>query len=196
MKTKTNLIVSQIKQHLSLDKSEIYLINSMLIPRPFKQGEIIVEAASPAQYMIFVNDGYLMTYYTDKKDTDHVVQFATTGWWTGDMFSLLNNVPTLYTTRALSDGEILIFPKASHEQLLNSNPKFEKYFRIIFQRSMMWLQLRLVENFSADAKTRYLSFSEKFPKIEQFVPQKYIASYLGITPEFLSKLKKTKLKRA
>jgi CRP-like cAMP-binding protein len=183
-------ILSKINQVVQLTVEETEFLESILIPRPFKQGEIIVVSGERARYMMFVNDGYLMTYYTDRDGNEHVIQFARDEWWCGDIYSISDNPTTIYTTKALSDGEMLLLPRTAHEQLLEKYPKFEKYFRVFFHRSAIRQQWRLTENYSADAEERYQTFTKTFPGMEQYVPQKYIASYLGITPEFLSKVRK------
>jgi len=185
-----DLLLSKINNYVSLDETDIRYLSASVIPRTIKQGELIVQSGEPARYMIFVNAGYLMTYYTDNEGIDHVSQFSTTGWWTGDLYSLSENTPTIYSTRALSAGEVLIFPKAAMDHLLDNSPRFERYFRIFFQNALMRLQLRVIENYTATAEARYLSFRERFPGMEQHLSQKYIASYLGMTPEFLSKIRR------
>ena len=185
-----DIILAAINDHVTLEAAEADYLSSLLIPKTFRQGELLLESGEPARFLIYVNAGYLMTYYTDKEDTDHVLQFATKGWWSGDWHSLADDIPTIYSTRALSAGEALLLPKAAQEQLLTRYPKFERYFRKFFHWALMRLQFRIIETYSATAESRYLSFREKFPGIEQHLSQKYIASYLGITPEFLSKIRR------
>ena len=186
----SDLILSNLKQHLSLDEGEVEFLLSVLIARPFKQGELLIESGEPARYMVFVNSGYLMTYYTDRNGTDHVIQFSAEGWWSGDVHSFGENARTKYSTKALSNGEALLLPRPAQEKLLEGHPKFERYFRIIFQKGLMRQQMRYIEGHSTSAEERYQSFIAAYPSIAREVPQKYIASYLGITPEFLSKVRK------
>jgi CRP-like cAMP-binding protein len=183
-------ILKNINGTITLDEAETEFLKSILISRPFKQGEIIIESGELARYIVFVNSGYLMTYYTAKKGTDHVVQFGSKGWWAGDIFSLSKEITTLYATKGLSEGEVLLIPRLAQNHLLENYPKFERYFRIIFQQALIRQQMRFIESHSNSAAERYAAFTGHFPGIEQFVPQKYIASYLGITPEFLSKVRK------
>jgi len=183
-------ILASINQVVQLNREDADFLESILIPRPFKQGEIIVKAGDSARYLMFVNAGYLMTYYTDKEGNDHVIQFATGGWWCGDVYGIGSSPVTLYTTKALSDGELLLLPRSAQEELFQKFNKFERYFRIFFHNSVLRQQQRLIENYSAEAGERYRAFNERFIGMEQYVPQKHIASYLGITPEFLSKVRK------
>jgi CRP-like cAMP-binding protein len=183
-------LLSNLSQHIQLDETEQEFLSSVLIPRPFKSGELIVRRGDPARYLVFVNTGYLMTYYTDNDGADHVIQFAAEGWWSGDIYSLSAQNTTPYSTQGLSDGEVLLLPRPAHQQLLAKYPKFERYFRLVFQAGLMRQQLRYIEGHSTSAEERYQSFVSTYPTIVQEVPQKYIASYLGITPEFLSKIRK------
>lgn len=184
-----NLLAS-IKKITPLTDEETSAFQSQLLPMKIRQGEMIEKPGEPTKYFIHVVSGCLMTYYTDKEGTDHVIQFAQAGWWTGDTASLTKQVPSIYSTRALTDSEVLLLPKPVMDQLLDQYLKLEKYFRILFQNSLVTHQSRLIQSLSATAEERYLAFVKKYPSLEQYVPQKYIASYLGITPEFLSKIRR------
>jgi CRP-like cAMP-binding protein len=186
----TTSLLAHMNQLVRLTEEEETYLQSILISRPFKQGEIIVRSGDTARYMMFVNTGYLMSYYTDNEGTEHVTMFSRNGWWSGDLYSLSDDPTTIYTTKALHEGELLLLPRSAHDQLFEKYPKFERYFRMYFHSAIIRNQLRLVESHSADAEQRYLKFITTFPGMEQYVPQKYIASYLGITPEFLSRVRK------
>jgi len=185
-------LLMHISGNATLTDTEVESLKSVLIPRPFKQGEIIVNAGDTARYLMYVTEGYVMTYFTGGDGTDQVVQFAADGWWTGDLFSLSKENKTLYTTKALCDGEMLLLPRSAQSQLLDNHINIEKYFRKLFHNALMRQQMRIIENNINTAEERYNSLITTYPKMEQFVPQKYIASYIGITPEFLSKIRKNK----
>jgi CRP-like cAMP-binding protein len=183
-------ILTAFRKHVQLDGKEANFVLSIITPQRLKQGDLIEKSGEPTRYFIYVSSGCIMSFYTDKEGHDHVIQFGTAGWWAGDLHSYTKQVPSIYTTRALADSEVWLIPKASLDLLLEKYPKFERYFRIIFQNSLVSHQHRIIQNYSASAEERYLLFREKFPALEQYVPQKYIASYLGITPEFLSKIRR------
>jgi CRP-like cAMP-binding protein len=185
-------IVDSIKRHVKLTKEEEQFFISILNPIKLKQGEFAEKANEVTHSFIHVHSGCLMTYYTDKEGNDQVIQFATSGWWTGDLHSLTDEVPSIYSTRALAESEIFLLPKIRMEELLVRYPKFERFFRIMFQNSLVTHQCRIIEAFSLTAEERYASFQKRYPQLEQYVPLKYIASYLGITPEFLSKIRRKK----
>lgn len=186
----TVLILANIRKHITITDEEAHYFTSLLLPLKVKQGEIAEKSGEPTRYFMLVNSGCLMTYFTDQNDHDHVIQFATAGWWTGDLNSFTKQQSAKSSTRALTDSEVLLLPKSSMDELLEKYTKFEKYYRILFQNSLITQHDRLIQNLSATAEERYLFFQQKYPSLEQYVPLKYIASYLGITPEFLSKIRR------
>lgn len=186
----TSGIIAQLERHLTLDEKEKLSFTSVLIAAKVRQGEFVEVAGKITTNFIFVNSGCMMTYFTDSEGNDHVIQFAMAGWWTGDLHSFTQAEPSLYTTRALTDSEVFYLPKDDMETLLEKFPRLERYFRILFQNSIVSHQHRLIQNLSVTADQRYENFSKRYPTLEQYVPLKYIASYLGITPEFLSKIRR------
>ncbi len=193
--TNFNPLLSNITKHIVLETSEASFFTSLLRPAYIKQGEFVEKSGAITPHFIHVVSGCLMTYYTDKEAYDHVIQFAMAGWWTGDLHSFTEQVPSIYTTRALADSEVLYLPKAEMDRLLAQIPTFERFFRILFQNSLVTHQNRIIQNFSATAEERYENFLHKYPSLEQYVPLKYIASYLGFTPEFLSKIRRKRMQR-
>jgi CRP-like cAMP-binding protein len=183
-------LISAINKVVALTEEEASYFESLLLPMKVRQGEMLEKPGETSKYFINVVSGCLMTYFTDKESVDHVIQFAQAGWWTGDAASLTRKIPSIYSTRALTDSEVLLLPQIAMDQLLEKHLKFEKFFRILFQNSLVTHQNRLIQNLSDTAEERYRAFGKKYPALEQYVPQKYIASYLGITPEFLSKIRR------
>lgn len=183
-------ILAAIGKHVQLDDVEKAVLLSQLESRALRSGEFIAKSNEPAQHFIFVSAGCLMTYYTDGDGVEHVLQFATASWWTGDLGSFTTRTPSNLSIRAIADSEILLISMKGFDELLDRVPKLEKYFRIIFQNSLVTHGNRILQTISFTAEERYEAFREKYPTLEQFVPQKYIASYLGVTPEFLSKIRR------
>lgn len=183
-------ILATVEKHITLDDVERSVLLSLLESRSVKSGEYLEKGGVPTQHFIFVSMGCLMSYHTDEKGGEHVMQFATSTWWTGDLHSLAKQTPSIYSTRALVDSEVLLLTIKGLESLLERVPKFEKYFRILFQNALVAQGRRIMETNSFTAEAHYESFRERYPTLEQFVPQKYIASYLGVTPEFLSKIRR------
>ena len=154
----TQLLVSHMGQFIDLTQEEIDFLNRVLIRRPFTANEIIVQRGEPARYLAYVNAGYTVTYYTDPNADEHVIRFAAPGWWSGDIYSLSQEPNTPLTTKGLCEGELLLLPRLAHSQLLEQYPKFERYFRILFQTALMRQQLRFVESHSIPADQRYAKF--------------------------------------
>lgn len=186
----TRNLIEAVNKHVPLTAEESAYFTSVMLPLHLKQGDMPEKVGETTRYFIHVYSGCLMSYLTDKEGADHVMQFATAGWWTGDLPSYTKQIPSIYTTRALTESEVLLLPRLAFDELLERVPKIERYFRILFQNSLVTHQDRLMQNLSATAEERYITFGKKYPSLEQYVPQKYIASYLGITPEFLSKIRR------
>lgn len=183
-------IIATIEKHVTLDDVEKTVLLSSLESRSLKAGDIIARSGEQAQHFIYVNMGCLMTFFTDSEGVERVLQFATAAWWTGDLDSFSKHIKSCYTTRALIDSEVFLLNQSSFETLLEKVPRLEKYFRILFQNAIAANGRRITEMNSYSAEERYESFRQRYPTLEQFVPQKHIASYLGVTPEFLSKVRK------
>ncbi|MBL7847351.1 MAG: Crp/Fnr family transcriptional regulator [Cyclobacteriaceae bacterium] len=186
----SHLILSNIRRQVNLEPEEEAFLLAILVPAAFKQGELVQPAGEVTRSMIHVNTGCLMTYYSDRDGDEKVIQFATVGWWTGDLHSLTTHEPSVFETRALADSTIFFLPGVRMDELMSRYPVFERYFRITFQNSLVTHQKRIIQAYSFTAEERYDDFQKKYPQLEQFVPLKYVASYLGITPEFLSKIRR------
>jgi CRP-like cAMP-binding protein len=133
--------------------------------------------------------GCARTFYPDEKGHEHVVMLAIENWWTADLGSFITQTPADYNVQCLESTDVLQFSHDDLDQLYRDVPKMERFFRLIVQNAYVAAQKRIVHNLSLPAKERYLRFREKYPSIEQRVPQYMIASYLGMTKEFLSKIR-------
>ncbi len=185
-----DIVANLLATTTPLTNHEKDLFCSALQPVPLAPGAFIETADAVTPGLILVETGCLMTYYEDRHATAHVIQFATTGWWTGDLQSLSNQQTGRYFTRALAQSDVWVLSKARWDELLSRGAVFEKFFRLLFQRSLVTHQNRIIEAHALTAQARYENFRKRYPQLEQYVPQKHIASYLGMTPEFLSKLRR------
>ena len=129
-------------------------------------------------------------YFIDGNGFEHNVQFAIEDWWIGDMASFLAKKPASLYIEALEDSNVLQLDNPAMEELYIKIPKLERFFRILLQYAFMAFEQRIISVISRTAEERYLEFINKYPQLEQRLPQIHIASYLGITPEFLSKIRK------
>jgi CRP-like cAMP-binding protein len=134
----------------------------------------------------------LRAYYSDKQDKETTIMFGVADWWITDMYSFLNQVPAIMYIDALENSEVLELSKENMDNLYVDVPKFERFFRIIVQNAYVREQVRVIQNLSMPAEERYEIFLKKYPQVVQRVTLKQIASYLGITPEFLSTIRARK----
>lgn len=181
---------NNLLRYIQVSEEEVEYFFSLVEPVTVRKRKMLLRNGSVCRKFNLVTDGCLMNYFTDENGFHHVLQFATRMWWTGDLYSLVHQTPAIYSIRAVTDARVLQISVENLDNLYREVPKFERYFRIIFQNALIAHQQRLMANIAFSAEDRYKQFLSLYPTLEQIVPQKYIASYLGITPEFLSKLRK------
>ena len=184
------LIMANINRHIRLNPEETARFTSILKPRTLRKKQYLLQAGDVMRHECFVNKGCLRTYQVDEKGQEHVVQFAIEDWWAGDLYSFLSGQPSPCHIDALEETEVLLIEKNNLEQLYTDIPKFDRFFRIILQNAFVAGQQRIIENMSLSAEERYISFLQRYPKFEQRLPLRQIASFLGITPESLSRVRK------
>jgi CRP-like cAMP-binding protein len=189
-----DLLVANISRHISLTEDELDLFISLLHSKTLKTGEFLLREGEICRHESFVTKGCLITYYTDKNGLEHIIDFSVEQWWADDLYSFFTQTASKTSIRATEDTEILQLSKNSLERLFVSIPKFERFFRLLFQNAYIAQREQINSTLSESAEERYLSFIRKKPYAEKRFSQKNIASYLGVTPQFLSSLKK-KLKQ-
>lgn len=182
-------LISYINQFISLTKEEEEILLTKISFRKYLKGQYMSQQGDICKISAFVVSGCTKMFYLDDNGNEHIVMFAIKNWWTGDLGSYISQTPADYHIQCLEDTEVILFEYNKREELLNEVPKLERFFRIILEKSVVATQKRVIRNFSLTAKERYLNFKTLYPTIEQQVPQYMIASYLGITKEFLSKIK-------
>ncbi len=183
-------IVKNISKHISLTEEEEMLFTSKLSVRHINKKEIILQHGEICSHINYVKSGVLRAYYSDSGGNENIIMFAIHDWWVTDMFSFATGKPALFHIDALEESTIFQLDKNDLEKLYREVPKFERFFRIIIQNAYIREQLRMVESLSMSAEQRYQNFVAKYPKFIESIPLKQIASYLGITPEFLSVIRK------
>lgn len=188
------LILKNIGRYIQLTAEEEEYFTSILQIRLLRKRQYLVQAGDICRHECFVNKGCLRAYHIDEKGFEHVVMFGIEDWWISDMYSLITGEPALMSVDALEDSELILIEKNAFEDLLNRIPKFERFFRIILQRAFVAQQKRIIENMSLSAEDRYTGFIKKYPSLEHRIPQHQIASFLGITPESLSRIRRQMMK--
>ncbi|MGV3538946.1 MAG: Crp/Fnr family transcriptional regulator [Rufibacter sp.] len=182
-------LLDYIARYVQLTEAEQEVLLQRVIPRRYLKGQFVVQQGDVCKVESFVLKGCLKTFYTDPEGQEHIVMFAIENWWTADLGSFITQTPADYNVQCLEDSELLQFPYDALEELYQTIPKLERFFRIIIQKAFVASEKRNIRNVSQPAKERYLQFKKQYPQIEQRVPQYMIASYLGITKEFLSKIR-------
>jgi CRP-like cAMP-binding protein len=177
-------------QKIQLTAEEKELAKSFFLPKKLRKRQYLLQEGDVNKYVAFVEKGMLRSYSVDDKGVEHVLQFAFEGWWIADQYSFLTGEASPYNIDALEDCELLLLGKAAEEQLMERIPKMERYFRLLLQNSLIAMQRRLVSSLSRSAEERYHELVHGCPTIPQRVPQHMMASFLGITPETLSRIRK------
>jgi CRP-like cAMP-binding protein len=185
----TELILRNVNRHINLDDQEKEIFLSLLEPKELKKKQVYLKAGTVCAYSAFVIDGALKSFTIDKEGKEHILSFALQDWWIADMYSYISGKPAILTIEAVADSSILLLSRENQQRLYGEVPKFERFFRILVENSLVANQERLIDNLTSTAEERYLRFIKKYPAIPACVPQHNIASYLGITPEFLSKIR-------
>jgi len=182
-------LIEYISQYISLTEEEEDALQSKFRVRKFLKNQFIVQNGDVCQFESFVLSGCLKTFYIDDNGQEHVVSFAVENWWTADLGSFITQTPAELNVQCLEKSVLAQIQYSELQQFYSQFPKFERFFRLIIQKAFVAAQKRIINNFSLSAKDRYLQFREQYPNIEQRVPQYLIASYLGMTKEFLSKIR-------
>ena len=183
-------LLKYVARYISLTEEETAFFTSLLKVRLLRKRQYLLQAGDVSRHEYFVNSGCLRAYTVDDKGMEHIVQFAIEDWWINDMYSFLTQTPATYNIDVLEDAELVCFDRNAYDQLLENIPKFDRMFRIMLQKSFVAQQRRIIENMSLPAQERYVLFQQRYPQFEQRIPQHQIASYLGITPESLSRIRK------
>jgi CRP-like cAMP-binding protein len=164
-------------------------IKTLFIPKKVKKGEFLLREGEMSRYSIFVASGCLRTYIIDDTGREHILQFSPENWWTGDM-SFTANVPSRCFIEALEDSDVLLTELSSIQKLNKYIPESAAQYQAALQKSMEAKAQRIISSLSATAEERYNDFLNRYPSLVQRVPQHMIASYLGISPETLSRIRK------
>ena len=186
-------LINHIRKFIELDDSSVALLNQYIIPLKLKRKEFLLREGQICQSIYFVEKGCLRMYFIDNKLNEQITQFALEHWWMADHFSFIDGKPSPYFIQTVEKSEVLSINASSFEALLQEVPQMERYFRIIMQRDLAASQLRLKYMYEMSKEEFYQLFTTSFPEFVQRVPQYMVASYLGLTPQYVSELRKKKL---
>ncbi|KAF2511868.1 Crp/Fnr family transcriptional regulator [Flavobacterium foetidum] len=189
------LILENIAKHVSLTPDEQALFLSKLETNTYKAKTLLLNAGEVCKHSYFVNSGILRSFNINDNIVEHVLSFACEGWWMSDMYSYFSQKPGQLFIEVLEEAEVVSLSKENQEQLYLEIPKLERFFRILIENSLVANQQRLMDNLSLPAEERFEKFTKKYGTLAHKVPQKQIASFIGVTPEFFSKMKARLLKK-
>ena len=186
---KAEAFINYINKYVSLTKEEETILLSKVSYRKYLKGQYVVQQGDVCKYSGFVISGCTRTFYVDDEGQEHIVMFSIENWWASEIGSFVTQTPSDYNVQCVENTELIQLSYVDQEELFKGIPKLERFFRLILEKAFVASQKRIVRNFSLTAKEQYLQFKIDYPELEQRIPQYMVASYLGITKEFLSKIK-------
>ncbi len=185
-----NSKIQHIFKDLSFSEDEIKIIESVFQKVVYKKGTVILEPDATVETQYYISEGCLRSYHIDAQGKEHTVQFGIKDWWISDYTAFFSSSKSIMNIEVLQDAVLYRLSKKDKEYLYAKIPRIETFFRKKLERAFGAFQKRILSNLSQTAKTRYLNFINTYPNIEQCVKNYHIASYLGITTESLSRIRK------
>ena len=184
------LFFQSFNEKISLTADEQEAIKNYLTPKKLRKRQYLLQEGDICKTVAFVEKGALREYSVDETGGEHIIQFALEGWTISDLFSFLTGEAATYNIDALEDAELVLISKSAHEELLKKFHKYETYTRLQMTGAYLAMQKRLNSINSLSLEERYLDFITLYPNIVQRVPQHMIASYMGLQPETLSRIRR------
>ncbi|MEY8847450.1 Crp/Fnr family transcriptional regulator [Psychroserpens sp. XS_ASV72] len=185
-----NSVIKKIFKDLTFNEEEIKIIESVFFKVTYKKGDIIIKANDTVDYQYYILDGCLRSFYVDKQGREYTIQFGISDWWISDFTAFFSDSKALMNIEVIQDAVLYRISKNDKEYLYSSIPKVESFFRVKLERAFAAFQRRILSGLSQPASKRYLRFIKRYPNIEKSVKNYHIASYLGITTESLSRIRK------
>jgi CRP-like cAMP-binding protein len=186
------LILSNFALHITLEPEEQQKVLTLLQQKTIKPRSFLLQPGEVERFIYFVTAGCVRMFHTDEDGQEHNIGFYPENWWACDIVSFFKGKLSINSIQALETTKIYYLSLPRLEQLFEQVPKFERFFRILTQNGFDMYQRRIISNLSLTAEKRYLLFRKHYPGLEQRIAQKHIAGYLGITPAFLSMMRKDK----
>jgi CRP-like cAMP-binding protein len=179
-----------LERRAAFTEEDFAFLESLFLPRAFRAGEFFQRAGDAVTHGAFVATGCLRKYIIDAKGKEHIVQFAPENWWLADAASLMTGTPSQYFIDAVEDSSLLLIDPPSHLRIVEQIPGYATAFQTGLQKHAAAKDLRIVSALATSAEERYQEFMRTYPSIALRVPQWMLASYLGVSPETLSRVRK------
>lgn len=184
------LLHAHLRRHIDLSQADLAQVDAAFTLHAVPRRSFLLEAGQVSTYEHYVVSGCLRTYLLDSMGNEHTLAFAIEDWWTGDLRSFNGRVPSYLYIEALEDSTLLRIERNAFDDLFTRVPLMDRFFRLLLARAFSASQERIHEEHALNVGERLLSCRKRYPWLEQRIPQKHIASYLGVTPEFLSRNRK------
>ncbi len=186
----TNPLIYYFEKLLPLNEEEKLMIEEVFKERRIKRKQFILQEGDVCNQNTFIVEGCFRMYMVDDKGKEHNLQFAVENWWIGDIGSFHSEKSSKLFIEAIENSVILQCNKEDQIKLFEKYPKFNRIFRVLAENAIISMQNRILQNISSTAEERYLDFVERYPHFFNRISNVQIASYLGVTPEFLSSIRK------
>ena len=180
----------QLEEKTALTEDEKARIPQFFESKNLEKKQYLLRRGDYCKNLAFVAKGALKSYTLDDKGQEHISLLAWEGWWVSDFKSFIAEEKAILAIDAIEDSEVLLISRSNYEALLEEIPSMERYFRILYQNSLVTKDRRLISSNTYTAEEKYLHLLKMYPFISQRIPQNLIASYLGLTPETISRIKK------
>lgn len=184
-----DVFFQKFDEKILLTEDERAFIKQYLTPKKLRKRQYLLQEGDVCKSIALVQKGSMRTYLVDPSGQEHITAFALEGWTIGDLSSFHSELPSTQNIDALEDCELVLISKSAHDELLRTMPKYETYFRLLITDAYVALQRRTLNMISLSLDDRYKAFMEFYPNIAQRVPQHMIASYMGLSPETLSRIR-------
>jgi CRP-like cAMP-binding protein len=181
-----------VAKYIQLTAAESDFFHALLKPRHVKKKTFLLQEGEVCDFEAFILKGCIRSYYLDNEGTETILLFAVEEWWVSDLTSFAERSPSHLFIESIEDTDLLSIDFSGKALLFEKIPAFERMFRLLVQRSLSVLQQRFYATVSQSAEERYIQFLDRYPQIAQRVPQHQIARYIGVSPEFLSKIRNSR----
>jgi len=185
-----NELFQQLEEKINLSEKDKNCIRGFFEIKKLRKRQFLLQEDDYCTNLAFVSKGALKSYTIDDKGQEHISLLAWEGWWVSDFKSFICDEKAILSISALEDSELLLLSRSNYEKILIEVPAMERYFRILYQNSLITKDRRLISSNTHTAEEKYLQLIKMYPFISQRIPQNLIASYLGLTPETISRIKK------
>ena len=185
-----DILFSHIQNKVDLSDEEKTELQSFFISKKLRKKQYLLQEDEICKYISFVSKGLLKSYFVDEKANEHINMFAFEGWWISDFNSFIHQEKAVLNIEAIEETELLMITHEDYENMMLKIPAMDRYFRILYQNSLVTKDYRLIVSNSFTAEEKYIQFAQKNPEVIQRIPHSLIASYLGLAPETVSRIRK------